>query len=163
MIRSGPLTQALVWLHVPALFLASRHRRRRMKDMPQTPRPSPSRPTLHFALLVAFVLTGELSGGQAPITAAEYAARRDSLAARIGDGVIVAFGGRTPVSDFGPFYQLPAFRYLTGYLFAEATLVTVARGGRGTSTLFVSRTATRRALYYGEEPDSAAIATDSDP
>ena len=32
--------------------------------------------------------------------------------ARIGDGVVVAFGGRTPVTDFGPFYQLPGFKCL---------------------------------------------------
>jgi len=94
----------------------------------------------------------------AQISRTEYAARRDSVALRIGNGVLVAFGGRTPVSDFGPFFQLPAFRYLTGYLHAEATLVMVIREGRGQSTLFVHRTAPRRSLYYGIEPDSAAIA-----
>ena len=96
----------------------------------------------------------------AQISRAEYAARRDSVAVRIGDGVLVAFGGRTPVSDFGPFFQLPAFRYLTGYLHAEATLVMAVREGRGQSTLFVHRTAPRRSLYYGIEPDSAAIAAE---
>src|SRR5678810_963560 len=89
----------------------------------------------------------------AQITRAEYQARRDSLAARIGNGVVVAFGGRTPVSDFGPFYQAPAFRYLTGYQFADAAMVMVVRGGKGTSTLFVNKSTPRRALYYGEEPD----------
>src|SRR5690348_12705232 len=49
------------------------------------------------------------------IPPSEYAARRDSLAARIGDGVVVALGGRTPVTDFGPFYQLPGFNYLTNF------------------------------------------------
>jgi Xaa-Pro aminopeptidase len=97
---------------------------------------------------------------QAQIRRDEYAARRDSLAGRIGDGVVIAFGGRTPVSDFGPFYQIPAFRYLTGYEFADAALVMVVKGGRGAGTLFVSRSTPRRALYYGEEPDSAAIARD---
>ena len=94
---------------------------------------------------------------RAQITAAEYAARRDSLAARIGSGVVVAFGERTPVSDFGPFYQLPTFRYLTGYEYADAALVMVVRGGRATSTLFVTRSEPRRSLYYGTEPDSAEI------
>src|SRR5947208_16490290 len=51
----------------------------------------------------------------AQIPASEYAARRDSLAARVGDGVVVAFGGRTPTTDFGPFYQLAAFHYLTNF------------------------------------------------
>ncbi len=85
----------------------------------------------------------------AQITREEYASRRASLAERIGEGVVVAFGGATPVTDFGPFYQLPAFRYLTGYEHANASLVMVVRGGQGQSTLFVARTAPRRALYYG--------------
>lgn len=107
--------------------------------------------------LATGVACHDLSG---QITSAEYAARRDSLAARIGSGVVVAFGGRTPVSDFGPFYQIPSFRYLTGYEFAEATLVMVVDNGRGRSTLFVNRTAPRRALYYGSEPDSLALLHD---
>lgn len=94
----------------------------------------------------------------AQIPPAEYQARRDSLAARIGEGVVWAFGGRTPVTDFGPFYQLPAFHYLTGYDYADATLIMVVRRGRATGTLFVNRSTPRRALYYGEEPDSQAIA-----
>ncbi|MEJ7812231.1 MAG: aminopeptidase P N-terminal domain-containing protein [Gemmatimonadaceae bacterium] len=88
---------------------------------------------------------------------AEYAARRDSLAARIDSGVVVALGGRTPVADFGPFYQLPAFRYLTGFEEADAAFVMVARRGRGTSTLFVTQMEPRRALYYGQRPDTATI------
>jgi len=95
---------------------------------------------------------------QAQIPPAEYQARRDSLAARIGDGVVLAFGGRTPVTDFGPFYQLPAFHYLTGYDYADAALIMVVRKGRGAGTLFANRSTPRRALYYGEEPDSLAIA-----
>src|ERR1051325_7184322 len=99
--------------------------------------------------------------GRAPsdtiIQPAEYAARRDSLAARIGDGVVVAFGGRTPVSDFGPFYQLPAFHYLTNFDEADAAFVLVARGGRATSTLFLNPIDPRVALYYGRRPDSAYV------
>jgi len=98
----------------------------------------------------------------AQITTAEYQARRDSLAARISDGVVVAFGGRTPVSDFGTFFQLPAFQYLTGYAEPDAALVLVARGGRGVGTLFVTPIDPRRAFYYGFRPDSAAIARSLD-
>jgi len=107
-------------------------------------------PALALALAAAAPLAAQISS-------AEYAARRDSLAARIGEGVVVAFGGRTPVADFGPFYQIPAFRYLTGYEYADAALVMVVHQGRGSSTLFVTRSTPRRALYYGEEPDSAAL------
>jgi Xaa-Pro aminopeptidase len=96
----------------------------------------------------------------AQVPATEYASRRDSLAARIGSGVVIALGGRTPVSDVGPFRQLPAFRYLTGYQYADAGFIMLVREGRGTSTLFVHRTAPRRSLYYGIEPDSAAIAAE---
>jgi len=99
-----------------------------------------------------------VTGDPSPIGKAEYLARRDSLAGRVGDGVVVAFGGVTPVTDFGPFYQLPAFRYLTGYLHADAALVMVVKTGRGISTLFVKETPKRRALYYGTEPDSAELA-----
>jgi Xaa-Pro aminopeptidase len=108
--------------------------------------------------LVSMVLLAWPAMLPAQIAPAEYQARRDSLAARTGDGVVVAFGGRTPVTDFGPFYQLPAFHYLTGYDYADATVIMVVRQGRAASTLFVNRSTPRRALYYGEEPDSQAIA-----
>jgi Xaa-Pro aminopeptidase len=91
------------------------------------------------------------------IAAPEYAARRDSLAARIDSGVVVAFGGRTPV---GPerFMQLPAFRYLTGFLEPDAALVMVVRPGAGRATLFTSERDPRRALYDGFPPDSVEVA-----
>jgi Xaa-Pro aminopeptidase len=94
----------------------------------------------------------------AQISSSEYAARRDSLAARIGDGVVLAFGGRTPVTDFGTFFQLPTFHYLTNYDEPDAAFVFVVRGGRGTGTLYVTPADPRRAFYYGFRPDSAAIA-----
>ena len=109
-----------------------------------------------FRIVFLLALTAAPAAGQ--ITGAEHAARRDSLAGRIGNGIVIAFGGSTPTADFGPFYQLPAFRYLTGYQHANATLIMVVRNGRHSSTLFVSRTEPRRALYYGSEPDSATIA-----
>lgn len=120
-----------------------------------------------LAVLAAPALPAQVAGpSQSPaaspytpgqITSAEYAARRDSLAARVGNGIVVAFGGRTPITDFGPFYQIPAFRYLTGYEYADAALVMVARGGRGASTLYVNRSTPRRSLYYGAEPDSVML------
>ena len=112
-------------------------------------------------LLTALIATLSAStalGAQIP--AAEYAARRDSLAARIGDGIVIGFGGRTPVTDFGPFYQLPAFHYLTNFDEPDAAFIMVARRGRGTSTIFVTPSEPRRAFYYGRRPDSAAIERD---
>lgn len=98
---------------------------------------------------------------QAQITQAEYAARRDSLAARLDSGIVIAFGARTPVTDFGPFYQLPSFRYLTGYQQPDAAFVMVIRGGRQTTTLFTTPVDAHLAFYYGFRPDSAAIARDN--
>jgi Xaa-Pro aminopeptidase len=109
-----------------------------------------------FLLAAALVLV--VRNAPAQIASSEYAARRDSLATRIDGGIVVAFGGRTPVNDFGPFFQLPAFHYLTGYDYADAALVMVVRGGRGRATLFVTRSTPRRSLYYGIEPDSGDLA-----
>ncbi len=110
-----------------------------------------------FAVLM---VAGPTASFSAQISRTEYAARRDSLAARIGEGVVIAFGGRTPITDFGPFFQIPAFRYLTGYMHADAALVMPVRNGIGIPILFVTRTAPRRTLYYGEEPDSNSLLRD---
>jgi Xaa-Pro aminopeptidase len=98
------------------------------------------------------------SAAAAQITAAEVAARRDSLAARVDSGVVVALGGRTPITDFGPFFQIPAFQYLTKFDEPDAAFVMIARKGRGTSYLFVTPSDPRRAFYYGHRPDSATVA-----
>lgn len=113
------------------------------------------RPLRSGACALLLALAAAPLGAQIP--AAEYAARRDSLAARIGEGVVIAFGGRTPVTDFGPFHQLPAFRYLTNYHEPDAAFVMVVRGGRGSSTLFVTPISARGAMFYGKRPDSATI------
>ncbi|HEX2217317.1 MAG TPA: Xaa-Pro aminopeptidase [Gemmatimonadales bacterium] len=91
------------------------------------------------------------------IPAAEYAMRRDSLAARLDSGVVVAFGGRSPVTP-DRFTQLPAFRYLTGFLEPDVALVMVVRDGEPHTTLFTSARDPRRALYDGFPPDSAEVA-----
>src|SRR5205085_9236215 len=109
-------------------------------------------------VLTCAILAATATAASAQIPSGEYAARRDSLAARLGDGVIVAFGGRTPVTDYGTFFQLPAFHSLTAYDEPDAAFVLVARGRRGVGTLFVTPVDPRRAFYYGFRPDSAAIA-----
>jgi len=96
-------------------------------------------------------------GARAQISTEEYAARRDSLAAAVGDGVIVAFGAPTPINDRGPFFQLPAFRYLTGFDEPDAALVMVVREGRGEATLFLTPIDPRVALYYGRRPDTVEV------
>src|SRR5580698_11575147 len=103
-----------------------------------------------FAAIATFAV---VLGAQVP--AAEFAARRDSLAARIDSGVVVAFGGRTLVQDFGTFFQLPAFHYLTNFDEPDAAYVLVARHKRGESMLFVSPINARTAFYYGRRADSS--------
>ncbi len=113
----------------------------------------------HFALAAAVISVALLgtTPAAAQIPQAEFNARRDSLAARLGDGMLVAFGGRTPVSDFGPFFQLPDFRYLTNYNEPDAALVMVVRGGKAQSTLFITPAGARQAFYYGKRPDSLFV------
>jgi len=114
-----------------------------------------------LTLLLALLSPAAASAAQAQIAPAEYAARRDSLARRVGDGVVVAFGARTPVTDFGPPTQLPAFHYLTGFDEPDAAFVMVVRDGRGASTLFLSPVDPRMAFYYGHRTDTATVARET--
>ena len=131
--------------------------------MPDTPVRLPMRQACtsrvaSLALALLFVGgSAALESALAQIPDAEYAARRDSLAARIGEGVVIGFGGRTPVTDFGPFYQLPAFQYLTNFREPDAAMVMVVRRGRGATTLFLTPVGARSAFYYGRRPDSATV------
>ncbi|CAN5532532.1 Xaa-Pro aminopeptidase [soil metagenome] len=106
------------------------------------------------ALVAATIAWPSVVAGQIPST--EFAARRDSLAAHVRDGVVVGFGGRTPVSDFGAFHQLPAFHYLTNFDEPDAAMVMIVRGGRAATTLFLTPIEPRSAFYNGRRPDSAA-------
>jgi Xaa-Pro aminopeptidase len=90
------------------------------------------------------------------ISPAEYAARRDSLAARLDSGVVIAFGAPDPAGPRG-WTQLPAFNYLAGFLEPNAALLLVKRAGRANGTLFTTSRDPRRALYDGFPPDSAAV------
>ena len=108
-----------------------------------------------LALLAPLLLPPALRAQSIPV--AEYAARRDSLASRIDSGVVVAFGARNPVGFSRP-VQLPAFRYLTGFLEPDAAFVMVVRGGKPAGMLFTQARDPRRALYDGFPPDSAEIA-----
>lgn len=90
------------------------------------------------------------------VTAAELSARRAALAERIGDGVLVAFGGRNPVTDLGGFRQLPSFRYLTELNEPDHALVMVIRKRQAQSTLFLTALDPRTAFYYGIRADSAS-------
>jgi len=113
-------------------------------------------------LLLGFVSVVALARGLAAqgTPSAEYAARRDSLTARMDSGVVIAFGAPDPVS-IERWSQLPAFRYLTGFLEPNAALVLVKQGGAASGTLFTAARDPRRALYDGFPPDSATVARET--
>jgi len=113
-------------------------------------------------LLLGFVSVVALARGLAAqgTPSAEYAARRDSFTARVDSGVVIAFGAPDPVS-IERWSQLPAFRYLTGFLEPNAALVLVKQGGAASGTLFTAARDPRRALYDGFPPDSATVARET--
>jgi Xaa-Pro aminopeptidase len=111
--------------------------------------------SMRTSLFSGLLLAG-LSASLAGQNPAEYAARRDSLAARIDSGVVIAFGTPDPTSIHQS-DQLPAFRYLTGFLEPNAALLLVKSGGKLSGTLFTASRDPRRALYDGFPPDSAAV------
>lgn len=80
---------------------------------------------------------------------ADYALRRDSLLARIDSGVVVVPGAREPVGHYPSFRQVPAFRYLTGFLEPNAALVLIKQGGRIAGTLFIQAPNPRMEFYTG--------------
>jgi Xaa-Pro aminopeptidase len=85
-------------------------------------------------VLTLALLPGAL---RAQFTEREYQERRQALAARVPDGVILAIGSPEPAEDYMSFYQNASFNYLTGFLEPDAALVMVKRGSEVTSTMFV--------------------------
>lgn len=96
--------------------------------------------------LLASLLPAALA---AQIPRAEYAARRDSVARRMGDGVLLVPGAPEPAFDYIAFHQDPTFEYLTGVRESDATLLLVRRGGTTTSLLFVEPTNPAREVWSG--------------
>jgi len=100
-------------------------------------------------LLTATALLLFASHADAQITRAEYAQRRDSVVARAGNGVILAFGAPEPSHDFLSFYQDPNFLYLTGFREPSAALLMVKDNGKVASTLFVQTKDPAREVWTG--------------
>ncbi|MGV3708785.1 MAG: aminopeptidase P N-terminal domain-containing protein [Gemmatimonas sp.] len=108
----------------------------------------------HSAFLALALSAVSVPVAFAQIPQSEFAARRDSLAARIDSGVVVAYGGRALVHDFSTFFQLPAFLYLTNLNEPDAALVMVVRNKKAQNTLFLTPLDGRTAFYYGKRVDS---------
>lgn len=96
------------------------------------------------------------STAAAQIPTEEYAARRDSLAARMGPGVLIAFGAPGPVTYEFQLRQLPAFNYLTGFQEPNAAMILIHEDGEVRHTLFTERPTVRTQLYDGfrEDPET---------
>ena len=94
----------------------------------------------------------------AQIAPREYAARRDSLLARVDSGAVLAFGAVEPVTYWPPFSQLPSFEYLTGFGEPDAVLLLVKRGGTRSATVFVPPRNPGMELFVGSRTGPAEIA-----
>jgi Xaa-Pro aminopeptidase len=104
------------------------------------------RPILLAALLASLAPTA----AWAQIPAAEYAARREALGAKLQDGAaVVAFGAEEPRQDYLSFYQGSRFRWLTGLVEPGAALVLARSGGKTAATLFVERRDPAREAWSG--------------
>ena len=110
---------------------------------------------LRLAAAMSTLAAASVSAQKPEFTPGELAARRAALAEKIGDGVVLAFGGRALVHDFSTFYQLTAFRYLTECNEPDAAFVMVVHNKVGTATLFHEALDPRSAFYYGQRTDSA--------
>jgi len=108
------------------------------------------------AVGLALASTNVVAQAAPAISAAEFTARRAALASLVGNGVVVALGARRQVNDYGMFFQLPTFRYLTNYEEPDGAFVMVVREKRATGMLFVSSIDARRAFYEGPRADTAA-------
>ena len=84
------------------------------------------RPIVVVGVILAPFLTGPLN---AQVLNSEFAQRRADLAAEIRDGMILAMGSAQPPEDYMNFYQNSPFRYVTGFLEPNASLVTLVTGG----------------------------------
>ncbi|MBK5187464.1 MAG: aminopeptidase P N-terminal domain-containing protein [Gemmatimonadaceae bacterium] len=100
-------------------------------------------------VLPALLCSLALAPLAAQVPSAEYAARRDSLAAAMADGVLIAIGGHEPAEDYLSFYPAPPFFYLTGVTEPDAVLVIAKRRSAATMTLFVQPRDPAREAWTG--------------
>lgn len=89
---------------------------------------------LRLLLAALLLIPLKVEGQFAP---REYAQRREALAAKLPDAVVVVLGAREPAQDYMEFYQNPGMLYLSGIKEPEAALVMVKERGRVSETLFV--------------------------
>ena len=87
----------------------------------------------------------------AQIPQSEYQARRTALVSALpGDGVLLVLGAPEPKENYQNFWQAENFRYLTGFLEPDATLVIVRRNGESRALLFVEPKDPAQEVWTGE-------------
>ncbi|HJQ12677.1 MAG TPA: aminopeptidase P N-terminal domain-containing protein [Gemmatimonadaceae bacterium] len=85
------------------------------------------------------------------ITAADYAARRAAVTAKVDSGVVLVFGETEPLDYYPTFFQMPNFEYLTGFDESDAVMLMVKRPRAATSTMmFVPRFPAIMERFVGE-------------
>ncbi len=114
------------------------------------------------SVIAATVLASIATSATAQIPISEYAARRNAVAQRLQNGVVVALGSPEPEEDFIAFNQNSNFRYLTGFLEPEAALVMVVRNGAivGTPMLFVQASDPAREVWTGHRLGVPGVKTE---
>src|SRR5688572_6246470 len=88
----------------------------------------------------------------------EYRQRREALAARLPDGVLLAIGAPEPRHDYLAFFQEPSFYYLTGFREPDAALVIVKRGGSVSTTMFVQPRIPAQEVWSGVRRGTDGVA-----
>jgi Xaa-Pro aminopeptidase len=93
------------------------------------------------------------------ITAADYAARRAAVTAKVDSGIVLAFGEGHPLDYYPDFYQMPNFEYLTGFDESDAAMLILKRKGTPTSTMmFVPTQSPIMSRFVGERTAIADMA-----
>lgn len=140
-VRFGPLSQTSRMYPAPALSRRGTAR------------------SLAVALAAAAALFAPLGAAQAQIAQTEYAARRAALAqAMEQDGAFIVRGSAAPTRDYMPFFQTPAFTYLTGIDEPDAALLLVKRGGTVTQFAFVRPRDPAREIWEGVSLGTEGVA-----
>lgn len=118
-----------------------------------------------FAAPVALLPLTSQTATQAAATRAaptdlqqEYRQRREALAARLPDGVLLAIGAPEPAHDYLQFFQAPSFSYLTGFREPAAALVMVKRGAALSTTMFVQPRIPAQEVWSGARLGTEAVA-----
>ena len=109
-------------------------------------------------LLALVALGAQPAPSPAQVTRSDYAARRDALVAKVDSGVVMAFGGVESV-NYWPFFQLPAFLYLTGFDETDAVLVLVKRKDSLSATMFVPSRNAVQERWIGARTKAADMMT----